>query len=72
MYLYIEILKSGLYSVKFLNTEQKLEEGTFMILTLSQHGINPPPPIHPHPLKSTVTMHCIRCSHIIFTVPQYN
>ena len=54
MYFYSEILKSGLYSVKFLNTEQKLEEGTFMILTLSQHGITPPPPIHPHPLKSTV------------------
>ena len=44
MYFYIEILKSGLYSVKFLNTEQKLEEGTFTILTLSQHGITPPPP----------------------------
>ena len=47
MYFYIEILKSGLYSVKFLNTEQKLEEGTFMILTLSQHGITPPPPPPP-------------------------
>ena len=54
MYFYSEILKSGLYSVKFLNTEQKLEEGTFMILTLSQHGITPPPP---HP-SSSLKEHC--------------
>ena len=71
MYLYIEILKSGLYSVLKYRTEAGRRHLHDIDFESTWHQ-PPPPPIHPHPLKSTVTMHCIRCSHIIFTVPQYN